>query len=569
MAVKTKNRTLAADPAGLAIWLERESQSMHPLQFYREGTQNEIEADATEVVIDGYQVNGKLLARLSGNGHGMTPQQLISHLSSVMKTDKGSENYGVGARLASLSSNPAGVTFASRTATSEAMIKIIKDGSAYAVKNWEVRDDDNALVMEEAVLPDKNMLANVKNIGTAVILHGNGQADTWDGTLAHKVHKYLANRYYTFPDDVKVTVVHLHGEDKRLVRMIVRPFGKTLADWAISDGHIPFKNLGGLNGVIFWWVLPEPAELGKKMSSQDGISPGIGLVLENEIFDYGKNHLTDFGIQYRSVQNRVVILVAVDGAQMDTSRTGIVYPFGEDDEKRTTPWKKIGALFSEHMPAEIDALMSAVTPASSIFTDEAAKKLDADWMKWIKPVPVIVPAKVGAPLTGSGSGDAIPPGQQHRSDDPIDPPGSSKPKHAAHRQNSGNKTAVEIPKIVTPKAEFVPATEMPEDRPYIFWNETRNTVQISKEFPPYVREVKNWMETTDHAMSVVEKAVESAYAIEYCGFIIDANGQVKAKLSAEEIENLKSDTSLYAKALGCQSLTETIGQLLKKVGKAV
>ena len=90
-----KIRTLTANPAGLAKWLERESQTMHPLQFFREAVQNEIEAGADKIIIDGFRgPNGHLLARLSGNGTGMSRAKLISHLATVMTTDKGDATTG-------------------------------------------------------------------------------------------------------------------------------------------------------------------------------------------------------------------------------------------------------------------------------------------------------------------------------------------------------------------------------------------------------------------------------------------------------------------------------------------
>src|SRR5262245_8383722 len=107
--------------------------------------------------------------------------------------------------------------------------------------------------------------------------------------------------------------------------------------------------------------------------------------------------MSDFGIPSKSAQNRIVILIHVAGAHMDTSRSAVVFPTARSDRK-TVPWKAFGQYLSEHMPPEIDEIMTKVIVSDSVFTDEAAKKLDADWMKWIKPVMVHVPVKQGAPL---------------------------------------------------------------------------------------------------------------------------------------------------------------------------
>jgi hypothetical protein len=122
-------------------------------------------------------------------------------------------------------------------------------------------------------------------------------------------------------------------------------------------------------------------------------------------------------------------------------------------------------------------------------------------------------------------------------------------------------------KTVTPQVKFVPAEEMPEDHQYIYWAETSNAVMISEEFPPLVREVKRWQEKTDRPKSLVETAVRQAYSVEYAAYIIDSNAQRTAQLMPEDIEKLKSDLSLYGKALGCQSLTEMIAQYLRTTVK--
>jgi hypothetical protein len=71
----------------------------------------------------------------------------------------------------------------------------------------------------------------------------------------------------------------------------------------------------------------------------------------------------------------------------------------------------------------------------------------------------------------------------------------------------------------------------------------------------------------DPPQAVVTDAVRSAYQIEYAATIIDANAQAKFKLTADQVEALKTDAALYAKALGMQSLTERIDRYLKDLTK--
>src|SRR6516164_1980345 len=179
---------------------------MDPMQLYREFVQNGMEAGATRIIIDGWTdpVTGHRLARITDNGSGLTGDQLIERLSCLHGKFKGDTNYGVGARIAALPSNHAGVTFASRTATSEAMMTLHKEQGKFGLKSWEVQDDDGDFIPEETVLPDPGMLDRLPGnaSGTAVILHGDGRSDTWDRSVSHQVHKFLTRRYYDFGPDM-------------------------------------------------------------------------------------------------------------------------------------------------------------------------------------------------------------------------------------------------------------------------------------------------------------------------------------------------------------------------------
>ena len=93
------------------------------------------------------------------------------------------------------------------------------------------------------------------------------------------------------------------------------------------------------------------------MLGYNHIGTGMAWSSMMRSFDYSQRHMTDFGIQYRSVQSRVVILVGVVGAKMDTRGVRRLSD-GKTAYKRNTPLESLGAYFSEHMPAEIDEVMS-------------------------------------------------------------------------------------------------------------------------------------------------------------------------------------------------------------------
>lgn len=559
-------RELKAESRGLADLIDRESRTMDPLQFFREAVQNEIEAGATKIIIDSF--NGKSV-RVTGNGHGMTEDQLVKHLSTVLTSSKGSANYGIGARVAALPHNHAGVIFASRTVDGEGMIQLIREGNAYGLKQWSIKG-----IMHEVVLPTSGQLSNLlkSSTGTAVILLGDGTKPTWNSGTGHAVHNYLARRYYEFPEGVVVQVLH---KDKS--RHTVRPMGQSLQLISTADGAVPFKDVQGLSGAIFWWILSTPEERRHQLTGHDNFTSGVGLVVDNEVFNYSNDHMTDFGIHFKSVRNRICILIAIQGAEMDTSRNGVVFP-GKNSERSVTPWKALGAYFSEHMPEEIDELASKIMPSATILSEEQAKKLDPDWMKWIHAIKVIVPAKNGKEKTGNeDDGEAVPTLRNRNLFPDPDPnpnpgpgpfPGPS-PHTKPQQQKTGNKPGEERSKTVTPKVRFVPAEEMPlDEHPFhMYWSHTDNTVFISEQLPPYQREIRGWLEKTDLSRSLIEEAVKLGYATEFSAYIIDVNVQRKAGLTQDNIDHLLKDGTLYGKTLSCQALTQTIERYLDEVVK--
>jgi uncharacterized protein YfeS len=92
-------------------------------------------------------------------------------------------------------------------------------------------------------------------------------------------------------------------------------------------------------------------------------------------------------------------------------------------------------------------------------------------------------------------------------------------------------------------------------------------VLIHDGFKPFVREVARWCEKVPHPRQLIEDAVRGAYQIEYAATIIDANAQAKFKLTADQIEALKSEAALYAKALGMQSLTDRTERYMRDMAK--
>jgi hypothetical protein len=558
----SQERPLKTTSRGATRFIEREASEIEPLQFFREAIQNEIEAGATKIIIDGYKSpEGFSLTRVSGDGCGMTRKQLVNYLSTILDSEKGEDNYGVGARVASLAYNPAGVVYASKTSEGSGMVLLHKKEGEYTIKLWNVEDGEE----EEVVIPFDNELSNVPETGTAVILHGNGTGSTWNNHQSYEVHRYLANRYFRFPNDVHVYVSHLDSTENRTTNRTVTPFGDILNLHSTTNGSIPFKNINGLSGTIEWWLMPKGEELRDKVSGHNSIGYGIGLLVQNEVFGYKRDYMTDFGILYKSLQSKIIILIDVNKARMSTNRASIVYPKSGMADKTQTPWKLIGKYFSDNMPSQLKEELDKYNLTSSDYTDKEAMLLDPEWQKSLYPVSVAIPAKTGDPIIGETLGNGLPPGKVI----PLRPetPGPHhKPGLAAYRKTGGTDPGKPRKEIVVPRVRFISKEEMPDGHQCgIFYTETTNEIVISEEMVPYKREIQLWVNSTGLPQSTVTSAVQSAYHLEYPAHIIDCNVQKKVPFPPQIIEELKSDAALYGKALGRQSLAETIRRIIQDI----
>ncbi len=553
-------RPVIATSKGLARYLKREASQIDELQFFREAVQNEIEAGATKVIIDGYRSPDDYdLARVSGNGHGMTDIQLRDHLITLFESNKSENNYGVGARIASLYHNPAGVSWASRTAEGEGVITLHESDEGYSAKLWDMGEGER----NEIVAPIDDELEHIPETGTAVILHGKGNCSTWDNKQSHRVHSFLTRRYLRLPNDFSLIIKH--SDDT--VNQTLIPFGNVADRHALAKGSIPFKDINELSGFFHWWFLPTAKEMSDKVSGHNSISSGIGLLVQNEIFQYARSYLTDFGVLYTSIQSRVIILTEINNAKMGTNRASVYYEIQGMTDKNVTPWKALGRYFADNMPPELQEELDKIKPSGSDYTDIQAKLLDPDWQRSLSPVSVYTPTKIGEPAIGTNSGSGLPPGELI----PENPPGEDgerkKPKRAAYRKTGGNDPGKLKQAIVTPSVKFIPDDEMPQEHLYrIFYAETSNEIIISEAFEPYQREIREWEKDTKLDKATIELAVKKTFSLEYPAYIIDCNGQKKVHTPVL-IDKLKSEEALYGKALGRQAIKDAIGAMIRSITK--
>ena len=133
-----EDKILAMSVDNLGFLLDRLGQDCHPLQFLRELTQNSIEAiqrqgGSGDIVWDvestKFDLEGVRKLCVVDTGDGMSGEEMvrfINQLSSSVSKQSMSGNYGVGAKIAAATRNPAGVLYFSWKAGQGSMIHLFR-----------------------------------------------------------------------------------------------------------------------------------------------------------------------------------------------------------------------------------------------------------------------------------------------------------------------------------------------------------------------------------------------------------------------------------------------------------
>src|SRR5438477_9022427 len=213
------HRLLAMIVNNVGFLLDRLGQDCHPLQFIRELTKNSIEAiertgKPGTIVWDyervAFELEGLRKLCVIDTGDGMTGEEMvkfINQLSSSASKQSLQGNYGVGAKIAAATRNPAGVSYLSWKNGVGSMITLHRDelSQQYGLKQFELSDGTWSHVMPvtDDLKPDP-----IKKHGTMVVLHGKSADD--DTLFAPDISpaprrwitRYLNTRYCHIPENI-------------------------------------------------------------------------------------------------------------------------------------------------------------------------------------------------------------------------------------------------------------------------------------------------------------------------------------------------------------------------------
>lgn len=351
--------------------LDRLGQDCSPLQYLRELTQNAIEAvqrtgEPGQIIWDVDWISfdlgdGPMKVCIVDTGDGMTGDEMIRFINQL--SSSGSEqsftgNYGVGAKIAAATRNPAGVIYQSWKTGEGCMVQLEKNPATgdYGLFQWELKDGTYSHIfpLDDAVKP-----AEIGMHGTKVILSGmkasdNTMAPPPDAASPSRwISKYLNTRYFRFPSGL--TVKAREGwdnprtdKDRNVLRTITgqKPY---------LDQHVTASGTQALSGAkVHWWILKDETAI----SNNSGFIESAGHVAalyQDELYDRataraGTAFLQRFGILFghRFVVLYVEPLPAKDQQlTTNTARTTLLL------NGQPLPWEDWAYEFREKMPKQL------------------------------------------------------------------------------------------------------------------------------------------------------------------------------------------------------------------------
>ena len=384
-----------SDPYSVTNFVDRMHGECSTLQWLRELVVNSIEAIAAtgeggrilvhsvEQHMEGVGTFRKLA--VTDTGEGIAADQLYSSFQVAM-TSRGRGNYGIGAKIAALPMNPAGMIYRSQVeggVPAELMWHKTGRYGFYAAHDWTDEHGEIGYVTAPSCEPPTySRITNARH-GTQVVLCGAGAEDDTCMTLSPSVGKSTGNlhwairqlnfKFWRIPKNIEIRV-----ENAKVNRGDSEP-----KDYIVRGGEEGMSNFAADHGVVDleanpyrvrWFLLKDDVA---KRNSQNGWRDGriIGtLFRENtgviEVYAMRRTQraaalMNDFGV-YTGAE-RVVLLV-------DPTRQDLLQPTTARNDLRVGDEGNVTSLYKE-IGQEFAGLMGEQAPALAAYVKKQLEGL--------------------------------------------------------------------------------------------------------------------------------------------------------------------------------------------------
>ncbi|HVZ16188.1 MAG TPA: ATP-binding protein [Terriglobales bacterium] len=352
---------------GLTKLIQRLGRDCAPSQFVREFTMNGIEAvqrtkTAGKVLVDAnwdmYQKQQVHKICFIDNGDGMTGDEMQEHLNNLSSSGAETnifENYGMGAKIAALTRNHAGIVYDSwkNGVGSRIVIGYDEQERAYGIIPFKRQD---GVVKWCLPLVDSEKPSIINSHGTRVTLLGmTPEEDTMlpppdaKGGQENWLYQYLNTRFFSLPSDVEVQarVGYYRDPDNKKHNYMRRVLGQknSLDECKVDAGTVNLSD-----AKVHWWILKSD----RSGHGRELLVGHTGCVNQDEVFDLGvarANRAAGFGIIFG--KEDVVLYVEPKGGYVqDTTRTRLVQSDGSP-----LPWDRWQDEFRQAMPEALQRFM--------------------------------------------------------------------------------------------------------------------------------------------------------------------------------------------------------------------
>jgi hypothetical protein len=392
------------------------SKDTLPNQEIRELTQNSIEAIKRridngdnrpgkihwDIDWEHYEKGGHYKLCIIDNGDGMTGNEMMDYLNNISVEGAGKSqgikgNFGLGAKITTISKNSEGVMYCSWKENRGALtlMHIDDETEAIGMKSHPLDDGTEVYAPE---IDDGFKPSIIEENGTKVSLLGNSEEEvtlfpSGENNNNNFIIKYLNQRYFRLPEQITIQC--------RCVTNNVDEWPKEKPDY----GHRTFKmsticsakerfdkasskkgevNLS--NAKVHWWLFDDLKDAEKELNPRSQITKQVGVVYQDEVYHrfisqkaIHFKHL--FGIYYGL--DHFIIYIEPDTEKItnlfaDTTRSAIKIDGNNlEDSDLFLEWARE---FKEKMPKEISEKMKEIT-GENIDNKKLEKRIMERFMK--------------------------------------------------------------------------------------------------------------------------------------------------------------------------------------------
>lgn len=359
---------------GFTRMLERLGRDCGPTQYVREFTFNAIEAilrsESPGVLLvdvdwDFFEDKGIYKLSFTDTGDGMSGDDMLKLIKDLSSTGAANqyENYGLGAKIAAMTRNSAGIIYQSwkNGEGAQVILRYDEDSDQYGCAQLSLGGGEfgHWAPLDPALKPDI-----IDKHGTKVTLIGKAiDNDTMllpEGVKLTKeswLYRSINERFYNIDDLVTVKV--RIGYD--------RPRSDTKHNYLLKakgQNHVYSKNaiesgvLSVSDAKIHWYILNEK----RQGHGRDYVTGNTSIIHQGEIFDRTdgrSNRAPLFGVYFGA--KNVVLIVEPEGEyNQNVQRTAL-----QRTDGRPIPWERWSDEFKANMPKRLNEYVQALMQTAS------------------------------------------------------------------------------------------------------------------------------------------------------------------------------------------------------------